>query len=102
MAAPGPGRVAVAAVALAILWRVIHVNAVLYEDTGRPRLPASPATKIGAAPSDREVLVAQLRENPGQVAALILAGREAEGRGGFDEAARAYAAACPLAPLGRA
>ena len=93
-------RFAVAALALALLWRVIHVNAVLYEDTGRPRLPSSSPTQVGAAPTDREVLVAQLRENPADVAALVLVARMLD-RSDVDQAARAYAAAYQLAPLDR-
>lgn len=93
-------RIAVAALALAILWRVIHVNAVLHDEDGRPRLPAF-AQDLGAAPADREVLRAELRENPANVAALLLAAREAERRASFDEAARAYAAAYQVAPLDR-
>ena len=91
-------RIAVAALSLALLWRVIHVNVVLYENTGRPRLP--PTVDLGALP-DRELLREQLRENPGHVAALLLLARDAESRHSVDEAARAYAAAYQLAPLDR-
>ena len=91
-------RIAVTALALVILWRVIHVNAVLYDDGGRPRLPAF-AQDFGAAPADREVLRLELRENPANVAALLLAARYAQQRGSLEEAARAYAAAYQVAPL---
>jgi hypothetical protein len=33
-------RAAIVVFALALVWRVLHVNAVLYDDNGRPRLPA--------------------------------------------------------------
>jgi len=92
---------AVAALSLAILWRVIHVNAVVYENTGRLRLPTPSATQMDGAPADREVLRAQLTENPAQVAALLLVAREAQRRASYEEAARAYAAAYRLAPLDR-
>ena len=101
MASAWFGRFAIAALSLVILWRIIHVNAVLYDDTGRPRLPSFSGDGIGAAPSDREVLRALLRENPAQVAALLLVAGEAERRANPDEAARAYAAAYQLAPLDR-
>ena len=94
-------HLAVATLALAILWRVIHVNAVLYEDTGRPRIFTPSSANLSDAPADREVMRAQLLENPAQAAALVLLARDAERRSSFDEAARAYAAAYRLAPLGR-
>lgn len=92
-------RIAVAAVALAILWRVIHVNAVLHDAGGHPRLPTF-SLDLGAAPADREMLRAELRDNPANVAALLLAARIAE-REDVSAAARAYATAYQLAPLDR-
>lgn len=99
MSGAWPWRIGIAALSLVLLWRVIHVNAVLYESTGRPRLPL--AADLGAALPDRELLREQLRDNPGHVAALLLLARDAEGRDSFDEAARVYAAAYQLAPLDR-
>lgn len=93
-------RIAFGALALVILWRVIHVNAVLYDEGGRPRLPAA-ARDVGATLADREILHAQLRENPADVAALLLAARDFESGMRPEEAARAYAAAYQLAPLDR-
>ncbi len=99
MSGAWPWRIGIAALSLVLLWRVIHVNAVLYESTGRPRLPL--AADLGAALPDRELLREQLRDNPGHVAAVLLLARDAEGRDSFDEAARVYAAAYQLAPLDR-
>jgi hypothetical protein len=101
MASAALGRLAIAALALTILWRIIQVNAVLYEDTGRPRLPSFASTGIGEAPPEREVLRAVLRENPAQVAALLLVARDFERQSDPAGAARAYAAAYQLAPLDR-
>ncbi len=93
-------RIAVAVLSAAMLWRVIHVNAVLYEDTGRPRLPSTPGADLGQSPGDLEMLRSQLRENPGHVAALLLVARIASATDPA-AAARAYAAAYQLAPLDR-
>ena len=90
-----PWRVALGLVALALVWRVIHVNAVLYEDTGFPRLPSP--TSAG----DRGALRGVIRENPGEVAALLMVARDLEGEGKAAEAERAYLAALELAPLDR-
>ena len=96
-----PRHFVLGAVALVILWRIIHVNVVLYEDTGRPRLPSLAAVEIGAAPADLDVVRAQLRESPAQVMALLIIARDAQRRSSFDEAAGAFAAAHRLAPLDR-
>lgn len=94
-------RFAILALSLVLLWRIIHVNAVLYEDTGRPRLPALPAFGESAAASQREAFVEVLRENPAQVAALLMLAREYERDSNTQEAARAYNAAVELAPNDR-
>lgn len=92
---------AVAALSLAILWRILQVNAVLYEASGRPRLMSDAGAPSGAQSGERELLRAQLRENPAQIAALILMARMAQRESRPDDAARAYTAAYDIAPLDR-
>ena len=94
-------HVAIAALSLVLLWRVITVNAVLHDENGGARLPSPQIAAFGQAADDRELLRSVLRENPAQPAALLLVARDAEQRERFDEAARAYAAAYQLAPLDR-
>jgi hypothetical protein len=93
-------RIAAAMLSAVILWRVIHVNAVLYEDTGHPRLPSAPSADLGQGRDDLEMLRAQLRENPAHVAALLLVAQVLSSTDSV-AAARAYAAAYQLAPLDR-
>ncbi len=90
-------RLGIVVVALLLLWRVIHVNAVLYADSGRPRLPA--ASSYGA--SERETLLDLIRENPAQVASLLVLAREYERDSDAKRAARAYELAYHLAPHDR-
>lgn len=92
-------RLAMVALSLLLLWRVIHVNAVLYEDTGQPRLPA--ASSFAAGTSEREVLFGLILQNPAQVAALLVLARDYERQSDVKEAARAHAAAYQLAPNDR-
>ena len=49
-------RVMLAALALALLWRVIQVNVVLYEDTGRPRLEFPGSAPANHRASDHSAL----------------------------------------------
>jgi hypothetical protein len=102
MASAAPGRIAALLLALTLLWRVIEVNAVLYDDAGRPQLPSFGAAGLAGAPPEREALVDMLRENPAQVEALLVAARGFERESHFDAAAHAYHAAYELAPLDRA
>ena len=84
---------------LAILvlgWRVIHVNAVVYEDANRPalRIPEQD-------PARAEALRDAVRANPGEVSALVAWGHDRERSGDAAAAARAYAAALAIAPIDR-
>ena len=94
-------RAGIVAIALVIAWRIVQVNAVLYEDTGRPRLPAPRSGVLGNSDSEAEALAQVLRANPAQVAALLVMAREAETRSRPEAARRAYEAAYQLAPLDR-
>lgn len=80
-------RLALGVVALAIAWRAIQVNVVLYDDSGRPRLEA-----------DLRQLIA---DNPAEVAAMLMLARNLEGEGKHSEAQAAYGAALEMAPLDR-
>ncbi len=88
-------------VALVLLWRVIHVNAVLYDDDGRPRIASLTPRAAGEVPDDRAAVVTALRENPAQVAALLVLARDFERQGRPGDAAKTYDAAYRLAPLDR-
>jgi len=96
-------RFAIAALSIVLLWRIVQVNAVLYEEDGRPRLPvvAGSATFPPTAAAEREALAAALRDNPAQVAALLGLAREYEGGPDSSLAGPLYAAALRLAPLDR-
>lgn len=98
-------RWAVVPVSLFLLWRVIHVNAVLYEDTGRPRI-ATLSETAGYAPAERRgmeqaALRRVLDANPANVGALLMLAREFEADGDSARAGRAYRAALELAPYAR-
>lgn len=90
-------RAGTVAVALLILWRIIAVNAVLFDDSGRPQWPAA---ATGAAP-ERAALAAVLRENPGEVAALLVLAQDLERTGEAARAAMAYESALAVAPIDR-
>lgn len=92
-------RLAIVAMALALLWQIIRVNIVMYEDTGRPRVLARPAVPATEAPPERAVLEQVLRRNPGEVAALLMLARRLEAEGDEAGAARAYRVALGIAPL---
>jgi hypothetical protein len=92
-------RLAIVAMALALLWQVIRVNVVMYEDTGRPRVLARPAVQAAEAPPERAALELVLRRNPGEVAALLMLARRLEAEGDQAGATRAYRVALGLAPL---
>lgn len=93
-------RFGVVAIALLLAWRIVHVNAVLYDDTGRPRLPA-PAATLGPGASELDLLRGVLRENPSQAGALLMIARAEEQVSDWDAARRAYQTAYRLAPLDR-
>lgn len=93
-------RVALAALAAALLWRVIHVNAVLYEDTGRPRLERAGWSPPGASGAvDHAALRRVIGDNPGEVAALLMLARGLEADGRHSDAGAAHSAALELAPM---
>ncbi len=97
MPAAALSRFGIVVISLLLLWRIIHVNAVLYADTGRPRLPG--VSSFGA--SERENLFGLIRENPAQVAALLMLAREYERESDAKRAAGAYELAYQLAPHDR-
>ena len=93
-------RLAIVAIALALLWRIIQVNAVMYEDTGRPRLARGTlAESPEGRPSDKAALQQVLGRNPGEVAALLMLARGLEADGDEPSASRAYRVALGMAPL---
>jgi len=84
-------RAAIVIAALVILWRIIAVNAVAYDQNGRPQLPQ------GA----RGELLEGLRQNPAEVR-LLLALARADAVAGEDARAKAQlAAATAMAPIER-
>jgi hypothetical protein len=98
-------RWAVLALSLILVWRVIQVNAVLYDDSGRPRLAAAPPAS-DLPPGERKAFESAalrriLSENPGEVAALLMLARDYEAEGDAARATRAYRSALELAPLDR-
>jgi hypothetical protein len=93
-------RLAIVAISLALLWRIIQVNVVMYEDTGRPRLLARPAVEAAKESSSEKAALQQaLRRNPGEVAALLMLARRLEAEGDEANASRAYRVALGVAPL---
>ena len=96
-------RFAIAALSLVLLWRIVQVNAVFYEEDGRPRLPVVGGSAIlpPTAAAEREALAAALRDNPAQVAALLGLAREYERAPDPSLAGPLYETALLLAPLDR-
>ena len=90
-------RAGTLALALLLAWRVITVNAVLFGDDGRPKWPDA---AMRAAP-ERGALAAVLRENPGEVAALLVFAQQLERAGDASGAAKAYESALAVAPVDR-
>jgi len=98
-------RWGIIAIALILVWRIIQVNVVSYDESGRPRLVAAPAA-IDLPPRDRkafemEALRGILDANPAEVAALLMLARGFETDGDASRATRAYRAALEVAPLDR-
>jgi hypothetical protein len=91
-----PARVGIAAVGLLLAWRVLQVNAVVYEDANRPafRLPESEAARPAA-------LQAEVAANPAFVPALVAWAVERESAGDGVAAANALKAALAIAPIDR-
>lgn len=82
-------RVAIAAASLLLVWRVIQVNVISFDETGRPRLPGTDSPE------------SILAENPAQVGALLALAQGFESDGDAARASSAYAAALDLAPMDR-
>jgi len=81
------------AIGLLLAWRIITVNAILYDADGHPRLPAD-ATDVAT-------LGALLRANPAEVAVLLILAEQHERSGDIARAAGAYEAAAQVAPVDR-
>ncbi len=99
------GRAAILAVSLLLAWRIIQVNAVSFDDTGRPRLPtlrtASEVLPDERRPLEQAALEHILDGNPGEVAALLMIAGELAAAGETARATEAYRAALELAPVDR-
>ena len=104
-AAPSVARVAVVAVSLLLLWRVIDVNLGLYDESGQPRL--APRSGASGAPSgdrkesERAALREMLDDNPAEIAALLMLAQQREVSGDVAGASKAYRVALDLAPIDR-
>jgi hypothetical protein len=94
-------RFGVLAIGLVLAWRIVQVNAVLYDDTGRPRLPAIAAPTPGSGATEAELVRGVLAANPTDAGALLMLAREHERQSRWEEARRSYALAWQLAPLDR-
>lgn len=96
-------RVAILAASLLLLWRVIHVNAGLYDDSGQPRLsrPAGTGASIGEPADAAAALRRMIGENPAEVRAILAIAQEREAAGDSAGASKAYRIALDLAPIGR-
>lgn len=90
---PAIPRLAIAAVAALLLWRSVDVNAIGYDEAGRPRAPQASATAGESA-----AMLAVLRGNPAEVAALVTWAQSRELAGDGAAAARAHALASRVAP----
>jgi len=95
-------RAWIALAAALVLWRVITVNALLYDEGGRPAVPvAQRGLAAGAHPGDRDVLESVLRGNPANALAYLALGHGLQASGDGQGAARAFAAAYEVAPTDR-
>jgi hypothetical protein len=90
------GSIALAAV---LLWRIIAVNTLLVDEAGRSQLPATRSGSEGV--QDRQALTQVLRDDPGEVAALLVLAQDLERTGEAAKAARAYESALAVAPMDR-
>lgn len=98
-----PARLALLAIVLVLAWRIIHVNVLLYEDTGRPRYapPAAAGFERERRAEEDRLLRQVLSDNPAEVAALLMVARSLEAAGDAPRAARAYRTALDIAPYER-
>ncbi|MBL0141409.1 MAG: hypothetical protein IPP91_04940 [Betaproteobacteria bacterium] len=98
-------RAGIIAVSLLLVWRIIQVNAVSFEESGSARLPGLPAATVASAEErhlqERSALQRILGDNPAEVAALLMLATEFEATGDKARATGAYRAALDLAPLDR-
>lgn len=98
-------RLAIVAISLLLLWRIVEVNVVDYERSGRPRLAAL-SSAMDLPSGDRKAIEkAALQrivdENPAEVAAIVMLARQFEAEGEMARAERGYRTALELAPLER-
>jgi len=84
-------RAMIVIAALVILWRIIAVNAVVYDPNGRPRLPEG----------ERAELLEGLRRNPAEVRLVLSLARADLAAGEATRANRELAAAAEMAPVER-
>jgi hypothetical protein len=93
-------RLAVAILALVLLWRVIEVNATLMDERGRPQLREA-HRGLYAGEDEASAAAAVARDDPAESAAYLVIAREHRARGEGDAAMRAYSAAYEVAPVDR-
>jgi hypothetical protein len=98
-------RFAIVAIALLLLWRIVEVNVVDYERSGRPRL-AAPTSAMDLPSRDRKAfekaaLQRIVGDNPAEVAAILMLARQFEAEGEMARAEQGYRSALELAPLER-
>lgn len=101
MAASFPVRLAFLAAGLLLLWRILEVNLVHYDPSGRPRLGSAGTGASLERSSEIQALRDALDDNPAESAALLMLARDSEARGDTDGASRAYRAALEIAPYDR-
>src|SRR5437764_6601334 len=89
-------RTAIAAACLILVWRVVEVNLVLYDDAGHPTYPARDSTR---PVSDLDLLRQAVRENPANAAAYTMLALGLEANGDSAGAARAHQSAREVAPV---
>jgi hypothetical protein len=94
-------KAAIVVGALLLLWRIIEVNAVLYDEAGRPRLPAPVEPGVVDSLPGKDALKALLHENPAHAAAYLTLGRVFEQESDMTSASRSYSAAYQVAPADR-
>lgn len=95
-------RAAVGVAALALLWRVIVVNGLLFDLGGRAHLPAPAASSDTAAAHAQATRALRdvLKANPAEVAALLMWAADVRDQSP-ETAERAYRTAVQLAPADR-
>ena len=90
-------RGALFVVALALLWRIVAVNAVTYGNTNTPVLHVP-----GEGAGRKAALLAEIAANPASPALLVALGAEQERAGESQAASRSFASALTIAPIDRA